>query len=318
MHITSGRWQLGLALALFTALLWGSLPIALKLLLDDMDAYTITWYRFLTAAVLLGAFQIRHGTLPALHRVTSTGWILLGTAALGICGNYILFLLGLDYITPEASQVLVQLAPMLMLLGGLVVFRERFAVWQWVGLVVLLAGIALFFNHRLEELTGGFGDYALGVLLIVIGSVIWAAYGLAQKQLLNSMGSGQVMLIMYLAGALLFFPMAKPAGLGDLNGIALALLAFTSLNTLFAYGSFAEALAHWEASRVSAVLTIVPLLSLLFVAVLGQVTDAVVPEPLNILSWVGALLVVVGSMLAALAGSRESVDELGAVAVGDG
>ncbi len=37
MHKTTGRWKLGLALALTTALLWSVLPIALKLLLGQMD-----------------------------------------------------------------------------------------------------------------------------------------------------------------------------------------------------------------------------------------------------------------------------------------
>jgi len=38
MHSTSGRWRLGLALALTTAVCWGLLPIALKVTLTGMDA----------------------------------------------------------------------------------------------------------------------------------------------------------------------------------------------------------------------------------------------------------------------------------------
>ncbi len=53
MHKSSGRWRLGLGLALTTAILWGFLPIGLVLLLDYMDAYTIVWYRFLFAALTL-------------------------------------------------------------------------------------------------------------------------------------------------------------------------------------------------------------------------------------------------------------------------
>ena len=34
LHASSGRWRLGLALALITALCWATLPVALKLTLD--------------------------------------------------------------------------------------------------------------------------------------------------------------------------------------------------------------------------------------------------------------------------------------------
>ena len=54
MHATTGRWQLGLALALTTAVFWGLLPIALKVTLTGMDAWTLTWYRFTSAAIALG------------------------------------------------------------------------------------------------------------------------------------------------------------------------------------------------------------------------------------------------------------------------
>jgi len=64
MHTTSGRWQLGLALALTTAVCWGLLPIALKITLAGMDAWTLTWYRFATAAAVLGAFLAWRRRLP--------------------------------------------------------------------------------------------------------------------------------------------------------------------------------------------------------------------------------------------------------------
>jgi drug/metabolite transporter (DMT)-like permease len=51
MHSSSGRWKLGLALALTTALCWGLLPIALKIVLAGMDAWTITWYRFAASGI---------------------------------------------------------------------------------------------------------------------------------------------------------------------------------------------------------------------------------------------------------------------------
>ena len=67
MHASTGRWQLGLALALTTAVFWGLLPIALKVTLAGMDAWTLTWYRFTTAAIA----HLAHST-PEEFRFTST------------------------------------------------------------------------------------------------------------------------------------------------------------------------------------------------------------------------------------------------------
>lgn len=304
MHRTTGHWRLGLALALTTALLWGTLPLALKLLLARMDPWSITWYRFLAAALILGAFQAHRRQLPALSGLRRGGWTLLTIAALGLTGNYLLYLLGLDHITPGAAQIVIQLAPMLLLLGGLMLFGEQFDRVQWLGVGTLLAGIALFFNQRIGEIFGSLADYTLGLLLICAAAVTWAAYALAQKQLLKSLASENIMLLIYLGGALVFLPTADPGAIGGLDGWGLALLAFASLNTVFAYGAFAEALDHWEASRVSAIIALTPLLTLGFMGLIGPLGGALTPEPLNGLSVLGAILVVGGSVLAALLGRR--------------
>ena len=55
------------------------------------------------------------------------------------------------------------------------------------------------------------------------------------------------------------------AAVGDLTAWPVALLVFCSLNTVIAYGAFGEAMSHWDASRVSAVIALSPLLTLLFV-----------------------------------------------------
>jgi len=77
MHPVTGNWRLGLVLSLITALMWGMLPIALKLLLPVMDAVTITWYRFVAAGLLLG----QHWLLKRPVDRTQLG--LLGAMALG-------------------------------------------------------------------------------------------------------------------------------------------------------------------------------------------------------------------------------------------
>src|SRR5512145_803836 len=126
LHRASDRSGLGFSLALATMLLWGVLALALKVTLAEMDAYTITWYRFLVSTVLLGAVLASRGQLPAVGRLSRHVQGLLVVATTFLAANYILFLLGLQHTTPANTQVLIQLAPLLLAVGGLGVFGERF------------------------------------------------------------------------------------------------------------------------------------------------------------------------------------------------
>jgi len=308
MHHPSGRWRLGLCLSLLTVFMWGLLPIALQITLERMDGCTITWYRFMASAVLLGCYLALRRGLPGLRGQGSIVLILLAVATLGLGGNYVLYILGLSYTSAGSAQVLIQLAPAMTMLGALVVFRERFAKVQWFGLFVLASGMALFFHDRLGEILGGAGDYSLGMILIFLAAVAWAIYALAQKQLLSVMSSAGVMLVVYVGSTLLLFPVASPQTLQNLGTLRLWLLVFSAFNTLIAYGAFSEALAHWEASRVNAVLSLTPIATLLMIHLGSALWPAVVAsEPLSVLSGAGATLVVAGSMTIALTRSQEPV-----------
>ncbi|MFK3774584.1 DMT family transporter [Pseudomonas sp. NPDC089406] len=301
MHITSGRWLFGLLLALLTALLWGILPIKLKQVLQVMDPVTVTWYRLSVSGSLLFVWLAANRRLPSPARLSRKGKGLVAVAILGLLGNYVLYLVGLKLLSPGTAQLVVQLGPVLLLVASVFVFKERFSLGQGVGLLVLLAGFGLFFNQRLEELLTSMGVYTTGVLTIVLATSIWVFYALSQKQLLTVWNSQQVMMVIYLGCALLLTPWVHPLEALQLSPLQGWLLLACCLNTLVAYGAFAEALAHWEASRVSATLALTPLVTFVAVAVAAWVwPDYVQAEQINALGYVGAVTVVLGSTLVAL------------------
>lgn len=302
MNTPSGRWRAGLTYSLGATLLWASLPIALKALVEAMDAQTIAWYRFLGAALVLGAYLYRRRALPSPAAFRGSAGVALLIAIIGLTANNVVFVLGLDFISPSAAQVVIQLAPIFLLVGAVLLFGERFDRGQWAGFVILVAGLALFFNQRLDELSVRWTGYTTGILFVVLAALLWAAYGLAQKQLLGAFRPAPVLWLLYLAGALLLLPLADPAQVGSLDGVRLALLVYCSLATVGGYGSFVEAMVHWEASRVSAVIATCPLLTVGLTAAAARAAPQYVqPENLNALSVAGAALVVVGSIVAARA-----------------
>lgn len=301
MHVSSGRWLYGLSLALVTAVLWGILPVKLKQVLQIMDPVTVTWFRLVVSGSLLFIWLASVKRLPSFKLLGRRGKVLVLLSVLGLLGNYLLYLAGLRMLSPGTAQLVIQMGPILLLISSIFLFKERFTVGQGIGLAVLLIGFGLFFNQRLEELLTSLGEYTAGVLLVLLASAVWTFYGLAQKQLLTTWNSLQVMMVIYLFCALLVTPWVHPLQALQLSPLQGWLLLACCLNTLVAYGAFAEALAHWEASRVSATLAITPLVTFASVAISAWLwPEYVHAEDINGLGYGGAVLVVLGSALVAL------------------
>lgn len=304
LHQASGRWRLGLSMALLTALSWATLPMALKITLEQLDPYTLTWFRFLVAALAMFAWLAWRGGFGGFAGLGARRWLLLLLAALGLIGNYVFYLLGVQHTSPGNAQLLIQLAPLLMALGGIFIFRERYAPAQWLGLAVIAFGLGLFFRDQVAR-AGADSGYALGSAWVVAAAVVWAGYALLQKQMLTRLSSSAIQCFIYALAAVLLLPLAQPRTLLAVDGRHAWLLAFCAANTLVAYGAFAEAIAHWQASRVSAVLAATPLMSLAAIALVHGLSPAsIAAERVGALGYAGALLVVVGSAMSSLLGGR--------------
>lgn len=310
LHQSSGRWRLGLSLALTTVFLWGILPIALKLVLQTIDVYTVTWFRFLLSFLLLTLYLKLQQQIPSWQKLRTVRLDLLTIATLSLAANYLFFLKGLNETSPSNAQVIIQLAPVLMGLGGLWIFKERYTQRQWAGLGFLTLGMILFFNDQLHLLRTASLPYLVGSLWLILAAAIWALYALAQKQLLQQLSSPVIMWLIYGGSAILFTPAASPQALFTLTPLQWGMLIFSGFNTLIAYGAFAEALAHWEASRVSAVLALTPIITLGSVWGFSRLLPHLLePDAMTGVGVVGALLVVSGSLSIALgrrASRRES------------
>ena len=300
LNAVSGRWKLGLLLALGTAIMWGTLPVALHQVAPTIGAGTSTFFRFFISALLLTPYLIARGQINNQRKLKSPKLALhILLAALLLTGNYGFYILGLERTSAEATQVMIQLAPMLLLLAGLWVFKETFSPSQWLGFFGFALGLVLFFERQISQLLIEFGDYGIGLIFIILSASFWTGYAILQKFLLNDFKSSETMLIFYWIGSLVFLPLSDFSSMEQLSSLQWAALLFCGLNTLIAYGCFAEAMAHLEASRVSAIIAITPLFT---IAIAQLIPIANMPiEPLTWLSILGALLVVSGSITTAIA-----------------
>jgi len=292
----------GLILAMTTAIMWGILPLALKSVLVLMDAYTITWYRFVFAAFFVTLLLSTKRKIPSSVLQSSSIMKQLFFAAILLSLNYILYLVALHYIPAETAQMLIQMAPFFMLLGSVILMKEHFSRGQMVGSFVLILGLILFFNQQFIKNSGIDNQaFLIGFIIMFGAAVTWAAYAIIQKQMLRYYSSNQVMWCIYLLSALFFLPLASPQQITTLDDTALLLLFFCCANTLIAYGTFAKSLEYLSTAKVSATLAITPLLTVIFATIAEQIwPQTFQAQHLNTLAYIGAGFVVLGSMLTAL------------------
>ncbi|MCK3657574.1 transporter [Pasteurellaceae bacterium Pebbles2] len=291
---------LGFLFALTTAMAWGSLPLALKQVVAVMKVETIIWYRFMVATVALFLLLMVSKKLPKLAQFNRTYWWWTVFGVFGLAGNFFLFNTSLNYIEPAVTQIFIHLSSFAMLLLGVLVFKERLGTHQKIGLVLLIIGLMLFFNDRFD-LFLNLNIYSIGVMLSVLAALVWVAYGLAQKMMLRQFTGQQILLLIYFGCAIVFTPFAEFQQVTQLTPFVWGCFIYCCLNTLIGYGAYAEALNRWDVSKVSVVVTLVPLFTILFSHILHHIAPHYFANPeLNSLSYLGAFVVVLGSMLSAI------------------
>jgi drug/metabolite transporter (DMT)-like permease len=295
----------GLILSLVTALMWGTLPVAFTLLRGGPDPLAVTFVRFLFSSVLVAALLWRGRQLPVLAHWGWQNWLALLLATLFLTSNFVLYLLGLDHISPEATAVIIQLAPFILMFGSVWMFGERFTALDWLGAALLFIGLLLFFNERLPLIVRSLGRETLGIVYILLAALTWGLYGLLQKRLLRSVGSVQLTLLIYGGGALLLVLVADSSSLLTMEGPQAFAVAFGCLNMVIGYGAFTEALRVWQGAKVSAVIALAPVITIITMqAAVALWPSLFVASGLNGWAYGGAALVVAGSMLSALGKQR--------------
>jgi len=299
---TKSQAPVGIMLALITAMSWGSLPIAMKQVLVVMDPFTVVWYRFSMAAIVLGCILAAKRRLPPRVILSRPRWLILVLiATAGLMGNFVLFSSSLKFLSPTASQVIGQLSPVGMMLASVIILKEKMRVTQVIGAIMLILGLILFFNVSLIEIFTRLTDYTLGVIFGVGAAMVWVIYGVAQKVLLRQLASPQILFLLYTLCSIALLPLASPAMLSQLSGWQFACLLFCGANTLVGYGALAEAMARWQAAQVSALVTLTPLFTLLFSDLLALAWPDFFAAPvLNFIGYLGAFVVVAGAMFSAI------------------
>jgi drug/metabolite transporter (DMT)-like permease len=234
------------AALLLAILIWASNSILVKVVLREIDPLTLTWLRFLLAALFYVPYAA--ATWRRAPGYTPREWALLVVAGVALVPAFSLTLYWALIYTSVANTALVRMTePAWVLLLGALLLGERATRRQVAGLALALAGTATLVLLRSGP-SGGEHD-ALGIGFMVANSLAWVVYILCFKDLLRRHRVTQVTIHAALAGTAALFLVTGPthaitvasaaAAMSPLAWtlvIAMALIVTIGSNQLFAYG----------------------------------------------------------------------------------
>jgi drug/metabolite transporter (DMT)-like permease len=190
---TSNAQLLGVALAFLGAAFFATKGIVIKLAMaDGIDPVTTLTWRMLVAVpifVTVGLIGYRRelttpgARTPVLDRTT-----LLQAAGVGILNYYFASLLdfsALSYITAQLDRLILLTYPFFVVLFGAMFFRRKVTPLMIGSLVVSYLGIVLIFAR---DFSVEGDNVLLGSALVFGAALIYAAYNIMAKPLIDKMG----------------------------------------------------------------------------------------------------------------------------------
>ncbi len=281
----------GVMLALTTAFLWSLLPILTKVAVKEFSGATIVWFRFTFSFFLLfGLLHLRNrNPLKILMKpplLAVVGGLFLGT-------NYFLFLKGVETSSPTNAGVLVQLAPLMVVIIGVTLFGEKFNNKQWMGLGFAVIGFVVFFRDQINN-SSNVPIYATASLYILGAALTWAIYITLQKILSPNYEAQHLNLLVYGTASLLLVYFVEWREFFNQSLENWLLMIILGINTLLAYGCLAEAVKYIPLSLISVIITLHPFITMTLMHFLPKIYPSLLPEKIGVLGYFGAGAAILG------------------------
>ncbi|WP_423127578.1 DMT family transporter [Gaoshiqia sp. Z1-71] len=297
--------QKGILYACITAVFWGFLAIKLKIAVQKVEPQTIVWFRFVVAFFFLVLWQLYRAP-QSLKILVRPPWLLV-LAAIALSWNYLGFMLGIHYTSPSNAQLVIQAGPILLALAGILFFKERIRIPQFIGFALVVTGFVIFYNQQLSLMTGQEKQYQLGILLTLSGAGAWAVYAVLQKKLVQQYTAGLLNLFLFGFPVLVYLPFVNFSSLSGLSWVWWLLLLSLGLNTLFSYQYLAMALHYAEANKISIIILLNPIITFITMGIFTELNVSWIEgERFSLYSLLGAAIVFTGAVLVVRKGRKKT------------
>jgi drug/metabolite transporter (DMT)-like permease len=266
-----------------------------------VDPVTLLTWRMIYAAPFFAAMAWYAERSPGATRMSATDVVTL--AALGFVGYYLssyVDFAGLQYVTASLERLILFLYPTMVVLLSAMLHRQRITRRIAVALVLSYSGILLVFAHDLRT-SQAQRDIVLGGALVFASALCYAIYLVVAPRLIGRLGSLRFIAWAMLASTVFVF--AQFLIVHPLSALAIPLrvhllsFAMATVSTVLPTWLMAEALKRIGANRAALVGSLGPVFTIGFGHVLLH-------EPLNVVQFIGAALVLAGVWQVAQAPKR--------------
>ena len=261
-------------LPLTAALIWSLNMVVTKMAASVIEPAAIGFYRWVLAALLLTPFALPrvlrnwHAIAPHLGKLAVLG-------ALGMA-----LYQGLTYVAAATTTatnmgIITAMVPLLTIILGSLVLRERPAATAVLGGALSLAGLGVLLGEgnplRLLEVGGSFGDALMG-----LAALAYAMYGVLLRRWPLPIGMWQSLYMQVLFSIALQLPSFLLAPASPLNAGNIPLVLYAGIfPSLFAPYLWMQGVRHLGPNRTSIFLNLMPVATVAIAAVmLGEVPHA--------------------------------------------
>lgn len=179
-----------LAFALVSALFLGLYDVAKKQSLKENAVIPVLWFNTLFCSLLMLPFTLLSATTGLLDGsifyVPSAGWELhrlLMLKAFIVLGSWIFGYFGMKHLPITLFGPINATRPIIVLLGGLLLFGERLNLYQWIGVIIaVISFYMLSVSGRKEGISFTHNKW---VFCVIMATILGAVSALFDKYLLG-------------------------------------------------------------------------------------------------------------------------------------
>jgi drug/metabolite transporter (DMT)-like permease len=275
------RWLASPVLAWFFVTVWGSGYLATKAGLQYAPPFTFLVLRFATGILLLLPLALwwhrreplRWPGTPRLWLHVVIAGLLMHAANLG--GSHYAQYLGMS---AGIAALVLSVQPLATALIAAWLLHERPRKYQWLGVLIGLAGVALVVWHKVDVRAVSFG--ALGCVLFALAAITVGT--LYQRAFCPTIDLRAASLVQFAAALLALLPLAFVAEGFEVRptwALAGAIGFLVVFSSIFAVNALHTLMRRGEATRVTSLLYLTPIIAVL----LEWLLFAVVPSGLTAL-----------------------------------
>jgi drug/metabolite transporter (DMT)-like permease len=249
--------------------------IVAKVVVRDVEPFTLTLVRSVISAVAMGLILAMRGRMPVIRREDYRPVLWLSFLAIPV--NQFLFLYGMRYTIPSNAALLYATTPIVVLVFAHFFQRERLTRPKLIGVGLGFAGVTIVIFERGVSASM---EYVYGNLIIFLAVLAWALYTAYGRTLIVKYGAIEASSVTLIVGTMMFIPIGLiPAlrfpyeGLTSANWLQICYLGIVT--SVFAYLLWYYALGRIEAGKVALFANLQPILTtVLAVVLLGQSVTA--------------------------------------------